>query len=63
LPFYPTNTNEAIVVLYDLTDPGAWERAGRERRTWGRERTAIHGLDNDHVVIEFKPGGALEIRP
>lgn len=60
MSFYPTNANEALVVLYDLADPDAWERAGRERRAWGRERTVVHALDNDHVVIEFMPGGALE---
>ncbi len=49
-----------VVKVYDLRDPEAWERAGRERCAWGRERTEIHRLDNDHVIIEFKPGGALE---
>ncbi len=62
MPFYPTDADEAIVVLYDLRDPDAWERAGRERRAWGRERTVVHALDNDHVVIEFMPGGARELR-
>jgi hypothetical protein len=46
--------------VYDLRDPDAWERAGRERAAWGRMWTEIHTLDNDHVIIEFKPGGALE---
>ena len=50
----------AVVKIYDLRDPDAWERAGRERAAWGRKRTEIHRLDNDHVAIEFKPGGALE---
>jgi hypothetical protein len=52
---------EATLVLYDLRDPEVWERAGRERRAWGRERTEIHGLDNDHVIIVFRAGGALEL--
>ena len=50
----------AVVKVYDLRDPEAWERAGREHAAWGRERSEIHRLDNDHVIIEFKPGGALE---
>lgn len=50
----------AVVKAYDLRDPEAWERAGRERAAWGREMSEIHRLDNDHVIIVFKPGGALE---
>jgi hypothetical protein len=51
----------STLVLYDLRDPDAWERAGRDRRVWGRGMTEIYTLDTDHVVIEFKPGGALEL--
>ncbi len=61
MSFYTPDADEAIAVLYDLRDPDAWERAGRERRAWGRERTVVHALDNDHVVIEFMPGGAREL--
>jgi hypothetical protein len=49
------------LVLYDLRDPEAWARAGRERAAWGHERATIHALDNDHVVIEFRAGGAKRI--
>ena len=55
-----TNSRESTWVLYDLRDPVAWERAGRDRRVWGRELSEIYDLDNDHIVIEFKAGGALE---
>lgn len=51
---------ESTLVIYDLRDPVAWERAGRDRHVWGRELSEIYDLDNDHVVIEFKAGGALE---
>lgn len=60
LPFYPSEVAEAMIVVYDLRDPDTWERAHRERRAWGGEYSEIHALDNDHVVIEFRPGGALE---
>ena len=50
----------AVVKVYDLRDPDAWERVGRERTAWGRQWAEIHTLDNDHVIIAFKPGGALE---
>ena len=51
---------QSTLVLYDLRDPEVWEKAARERRSWGRSRAVIHVLDDDHVAIEFKPGGALE---
>jgi hypothetical protein len=49
-----------IVVVYDLGDPDSWEQAREDRGAWGKELTEIHRLDNNHVAIEFKPGGALE---
>jgi hypothetical protein len=45
-----------IIKIYDLRDPDSWEQAGRERDAWGRQWAQIHRLDNDHVIIEFKPG-------
>jgi hypothetical protein len=50
-----------VMKIYDLRDPEAWKQAGRERAAWGRELAVIHRLDNDRIVIEFKPGGALEV--
>ncbi len=55
------DNRERILVLYDLADPEAWNRAGEERRAWGREWTVVHALDRDHVVIEFLPGGVREL--
>lgn len=60
VPQMAARRSGGVMKLYDLPDPEAWERAGRERAAWGRERSAIYCLDNDHIVIEFKPGGALE---
>ena len=54
-----TKSTEAILVAYDLRDPEAWERAREHRQAWGRERTRIHTVTNDVVVIEYLPGGAL----
>lgn len=58
--FYSTDADKAIAVVYDLRDPAQWIDAGKERRAWGRERTVIHTLDSDHIIIEYKAGGALE---
>lgn len=51
---------DGTLVVYDLRDPAQWTGARRDREAWGRERAEIHALDNDHIIIEYKPGGALE---
>ena len=53
---------ESLLVAYDLSDPLQRTAAGEERRAWGRERTTIHTIANDVIAIEYKPGGALELR-
>ena len=58
--FYPGFSGSALLVLYRLDDPEAWDRARRERAAWGRDYTRIHTLGDDHVVVELLPGGALE---
>lgn len=50
----------STLVMYDLRDPETWMRAHRERAAWGKSRTTVHVLDPDHVVLEFRAGGALE---
>ena len=55
-----TTPREGVLVLYDLRDTSQWNAAGEERKAWGCERTVIHTLDNDHIAIEYQPGGALE---
>lgn len=52
--------HESTLVLYDLRGAGAWERAGRECRAWGLGMVEIYELELDHVLIEFRAGGALE---
>ena len=48
------------VTVYDLRDPEAGAQASADVDAWGRQWTEIHSLDNDHVVIAFKPRGSLE---
>jgi hypothetical protein len=54
----PEPSGEGILVLYDLRDADQWTAAGQARRAWGAEHTVVHDLTNDHVIIEFRPGGA-----
>lgn len=56
-----TGHQESILILYDLRDAAAWQQAGRDREAWGREYSAIYSLDNNHVIIEFRPGGAQKV--
>ena len=60
MTFYPIEHVEAMAVLYDLRNRAQWTAAGEERRAWGREGTEIHVPTNDHIIIEYKAGGALE---
>jgi hypothetical protein len=57
--FYPDFLGSAFV-LYDLRDPEAWNRAHRERRAWGRHKIEVHTIDNNHTVLKYSFGGALE---
>jgi hypothetical protein len=47
--------NPAFTILYDLRDAEAWARAHRHRNLWGKLYTDIHVLDNDHVLLTFRP--------
>lgn len=51
----------STLVMYELRDLEAWKRAHRERAAWGKSRTSIHVLGTNHVIIEFRVGGALEL--
>lgn len=44
-----------FLVTYDLRDPDAWRRAHKHRRLWGKPYTDYHILDQDHVVLTFRP--------
>lgn len=53
---------EAVLIVYDLSDPGQWKLAGQCIRCWGRERVAIHSLDAERVVVEFRPGDPTDLK-
>jgi hypothetical protein len=50
-------------ILYDLRDPVAWKRAHRHRNWWGKLYTDIFVLDNDHVLLVFRPADEPRWRP
>lgn len=53
---------ESILIVYDLSDASQWSLAGQCVCGWGRERVVIYSLDAERVVVEFKPGGAADLR-
>ncbi len=52
-----------LVRVYDLRDPAAWQSAHRHRGFWGKLYTDVHALDNDHVVLIFRPAPDERWRP
>jgi hypothetical protein len=44
-----------LVRVYDLRDPDAREATRRHRAFWGRTHTQIVLLDEDHVLLVFRP--------
>jgi hypothetical protein len=53
----------STLAVYDLRDPEEWMKAHRERAAWGKGRTTVYVLGPDHVILEFRAGGALEASP
>lgn len=52
----------STLVVYDLRDALAWQRAGDELQAWGKEQTLVHRFGSDHIVIEYRAGGAAHLR-
>ena len=50
-------TSDAVAVSYDLREGSVWHRAHEHRRLWGRRFADYHVLDEDHIVIVFRPAG------
>ena len=52
-----------MVIIYDLSDPGAWEAARRHRNLWGKLYTRVYYLEEDVVVLAFHPSPDARWRP
>ena len=52
-----------LSVLYDVGTTDGWEAACRYRRWWGVLYTVIHWLDEDTVILEFRPSPRPWWRP
>jgi hypothetical protein len=45
----------AVLVVYDLRDPLAWRAAHRHRNYWGKTHTRVYYLEENVVVLAFRP--------
>jgi len=48
-------TTAQLLVVYDLRDPDAWQAAHRHRNYWGKTHTHVHYLEENVVVLTFRP--------
>ena len=47
--------NAEFAIGYELRDEDAWARAHQHRNLWGKLYTEVCFLDNDHVILTFRP--------
>ena len=56
---YPSSS-QYIIVLFDLRLPGIADRLARERTAW-QAQCYIEALDENHVALLMRPGGARRV--
>lgn len=54
------SSSEYMIVLFDLRLPGTADRLERERAAW-QVQSDIQVLDENHVVLLVRPGGARRL--
>jgi hypothetical protein len=52
-----------LLVVYDIGDAAGWETANRHRSLWGKTHTRIHYLEENVVVLVFRPARQERWRP
>jgi hypothetical protein len=55
--------SDVVIVVYDLSDPDAWQAAHRHRNYWGKTHTRVHYLEENVVVLAFHPAPDQRWRP
>jgi hypothetical protein len=55
--------SDAVIVVYDLRDAAGWETANRHRNYWGKTHTRVHYLEENVVVLVFRPAPDQRWRP
>jgi hypothetical protein len=44
-----------VIVVYDIRDDDGWRTANRHRNYWGKTHTHVYYLDENVVVLAFRP--------
>ena len=44
-----------LLVVYDIRDDDGWRTANRHRNYWGKTHTRVHYLEENVVVLAFRP--------
>jgi hypothetical protein len=52
-----------LLVAYDIQDTAGWETANRHRNFWGKTHTRVHYLEENVVVLVFRPAPDQRWRP
>jgi hypothetical protein len=54
---------EDLIVIYDIRDDDGWRTANRHRHYWGKTHTHVHYLEENVVVLDFRPAPEERWRP
>jgi hypothetical protein len=52
-----------LLVVYDIRDDGGWRTANRHRNYWGKTHTRVCYLEENVVVLAFRPAPDSRWRP
>jgi hypothetical protein len=44
-----------LIAIYDLRDDDGWRTANRHRNYWGKTHTRVYYLEDDYVLLAFRP--------
>ena len=55
--------SDGFAIIYDLQDAHAWHQAHAHRHLWGRRFCEHYVLDEDHLLIVFRPAPDQRWRP
>jgi len=46
---------DGFLAIYDIRDDDGWRTANRHRDYWGKTHTRVHYLEENVVVLAFRP--------
>jgi hypothetical protein len=52
-----------LIAIYDISGDDGWRTANRHRSYWGKTHTRVHYLEENVVVLAFRPAPDQRWRP